>query len=97
MTLTTRLRGRDGKRAPRRYAACRLDGCVVVRPGMGSRETGAALLLGAAVCNALYQLTIRKLRTADGSRTTSLYTALDGAALPSFAVPAFPNRAAVNG
>jgi len=41
-------------------------------------EAGAALLRGAALCNALYPLAPRKLRAADGPLTTLLYTASAG-------------------
>jgi drug/metabolite transporter (DMT)-like permease len=76
---------------PRRWAAVVIGfigALIVVRPGMGSMQTGAALLLAAAFCNALYQLTTRKLRTADGPLTTLLYTASIGTVVLSLALPA---------
>lgn len=75
---------------PRRWAAVIVGfvgALIVVRPGMGVMGTGAALLLAAAFCNALYQLATRKLRTMDGPLTTLLYTASLGAVVLSFAMP----------
>jgi drug/metabolite transporter (DMT)-like permease len=76
---------------PRRWAAVAVGfagALIVVRPGMGVMGTGAVLLLGAALSNALYQLTTRKLRIADGPLTTLLYTALLGTVLLSLVMPA---------
>jgi len=75
---------------PRRWAAVIVGfagALIVVRPGLGVMGTGAALLLGAALCNALYQLATRKLRAADAPLTTLLYTALAGTVLLSAVVP----------
>jgi len=65
-----------------------LGALIVVRPGMGVMGTGAAVLLGAACCNALYQLITRKLRVVDHPLTTLLYTATAGSVLLALAVPA---------
>jgi drug/metabolite transporter (DMT)-like permease len=76
---------------PRRWAAVAVGfvgALIVVRPGMGAMGSGAILLLGAALSNALYQLTTRKLRTADGPLTTLLYTASLGTLLLSLVMPA---------
>ena len=75
---------------PRRWAAifvAFLGALVVVRPGTGVMGAGALFLLGAACCNACYQLITRQLRGADGPRTTLLYTGLAGAVGTSLAVP----------
>ncbi len=75
---------------PRRFAAVAvgfIGALIVVRPGTGMMGIGAVLLLGSAFCNALYQLTTRRLRGVDGPLTTLLYTALMGAVLLSFAMP----------
>ena len=60
---------------------------LVVRPGMGIMGMGAAVILGAALCNALYQLVTRRLRTVDDPLTTLLYTALAGSVVLSAVVP----------
>jgi len=76
---------------PHRWAAVGLGflgALIVVRPGMGVMGTGAAVLLGAACCNALYQLITRKLRVVDDPLTTLLYTATVGTVLLALAVPA---------
>jgi len=76
---------------PRRWAAifvAFLGALVVVRPGTGVMGAGALFLLGAACCNACYQLITRQLRGADEPRTTLLYTGLAGAIGTSLAVPA---------
>jgi len=75
---------------PRRWAAifvAFLGALVVVRPGTGVMGAGALFLLGAACCNACYQLITRQLRGADEPRTTLLYTGLAGAVGTSLAVP----------
>ncbi len=75
---------------PRRWAAVIvgfIGALIVVRPGAGIMGAGAALLLGAALCNALYQLATRKLRTADSPLTTLLYTAVVGTVVLSCVVP----------
>ncbi len=75
---------------PRRWAAVAvgfIGALIMVRPGMGIMGAGAALLLGAALCNALYQLVTRRVRTTDGPLTTLLYTALAGAVLLTFVMP----------
>ena len=76
---------------PRRWAAVAvgfLGALIVVRPGTGVMGAGAALLLGAALCNALYQLITRRLRAVDTPLTTLLYTAIAGSVLVSLALPA---------
>lgn len=76
---------------PRRWAAVMVGfvgALIVVRPGMGIMGAGAALLLAAALCNALYQLVTRRVRTTDGPLTTLLYTALVGAVLLTLVMPA---------
>ncbi|MFT5446965.1 MAG: drug/metabolite transporter (DMT)-like permease [Gammaproteobacteria bacterium] len=75
---------------PRRWAAVIVGfvgALIVVRPGMGVMGTGASLLLAAALCNALYQLATRKLRTMDAPLTTLLYTGSLGAVALSFVMP----------
>jgi drug/metabolite transporter (DMT)-like permease len=75
---------------PRRWAAVGvgfIGALIVVRPGSGIMDVGAALLLGAALCNALYQLATRKLRAADPPLTTLLYTAVVGTVVLTAAVP----------
>ena len=75
---------------PRRWAAVALGfigALIIIRPGMGVMGEGAVLLICAALCNALYQLITRVLRTADGPLTTTLYTASVGAVVLTLLVP----------
>lgn len=60
---------------------------IIVRPGGGFMEVGAALLLTAAVSNAAYQLITRKIRGVDHPMTTLFYTALAGTVVLSAAAP----------
>lgn len=50
-------------------------------------ETGHLLIIGAALCNALYQLMTRKVRTVDGATTTLLYSAVVGVIVMSLWAP----------
>ena len=75
---------------PRRWAAVLVGfvgALIVIRPGMGVMGIGSVLLICAALCNALYQLITRLLRTIDGPLTTTLYTASLGAVVLTFVVP----------
>ena len=60
---------------------------VIVRPAVGAIEIASLFLLAAALTNACYQITTRRLRVVDGPLTTLFYTAVLGAVLLSFAVP----------
>lgn len=60
---------------------------IIIRPGSGFMETGAVLLLGAALFNAGYQLITRKIRAIDHPLTTLLYTAVAGTVVLSVAAP----------
>ena len=60
---------------------------ILVRPGAAAFHPAAALLVLAALSNALYQLLTRKLPN-DSSYTTLFYSALVGTAVLSLAVPA---------
>lgn len=59
---------------------------ILVRPGSAVFHPATALLVLAAVCNALYQLLTRKLPK-DASHTTLFYSALVGTVALSFALP----------
>lgn len=59
---------------------------ILVRPGSAVFHPATALLLGAAISNALYQLLTRKL-TGDGPHTTLFYTGLVGTVMLSAAMP----------
>ena len=59
---------------------------ILVRPGGAVFHPATALLLGAALANALYQLLTRKL-PGDASHTTLFYSALVGTVLLSLALP----------
>jgi drug/metabolite transporter (DMT)-like permease len=60
---------------------------ILVRPGAAAFHPAAALLVLAALCNALYQLLTRKLQK-DSPYTTLFYSALVGTAVLSLALPA---------
>ena len=62
---------------------------VVVRPGTGSIEIGIIFLLAAALSNAFYQITTRKVRTNDHPITSLLYTGLIGTIGTSILVPSY--------
>ena len=62
---------------------------IVVRPGLGVVHPAAFLVLGTAVCFALYQIATRRLSTTDSAHTTLLYTGITGAVATSLAVPFF--------
>ncbi|HEX3096580.1 MAG TPA: DMT family transporter [Usitatibacter sp.] len=59
---------------------------ILVRPGSAVFHPAAALLVVAAISNALYQLLTRKLPH-DSAHTTLFYSALVGTALLSLAIP----------
>jgi drug/metabolite transporter (DMT)-like permease len=59
---------------------------VLLRPGSSILHPAVALLIGAAVCNAFYQLLTRKL-PGDNLHTTLFYSALVGAAGFTLALP----------
>jgi drug/metabolite transporter (DMT)-like permease len=59
---------------------------ILVRPGSAVFHPATALLVLAAMANALYQLLTRKLPN-DSPQTTLFYSALVGTALLSFALP----------
>lgn len=60
---------------------------LVARPGPGIFESGALFALTAALLNALYQLTTRKVSNADTPLTTLLWTPLVGAAAGAVIAP----------
>src|SRR3954469_2771859 len=68
---------------------------ILLRPGSAVFHPAAALLLGAAICNALYQLLTRRLPK-DAPHTTLFYTALVGTIVLSLASPFFEAHAALD-
>jgi drug/metabolite transporter (DMT)-like permease len=60
---------------------------VVIRPGSSVFQWASVLLLGSALCYALYQIVIRRLAATDQPATSIFYSVLLGAILLSFAVP----------
>lgn len=81
------------KVGPRRWAAVGvgfIGALIIVRPGMGASFQWASLLmLLAALINALFQITTRKLATTDQPLTTLAYLTLTGLAVTSAVVPFF--------
>lgn len=63
---------------------------IIVRPGMGdSFQWASLLLILAALINALFQITTRKLTTTEQPLTTHAYLTLTGLAVTSALVPFF--------
>src|ERR1700730_699409 len=60
---------------------------VVIRPGSALFQWASVLLLGSAVCYAIYQIMIRRLAGVDHPATSIFYSVLLGAILMSLLVP----------
>jgi drug/metabolite transporter (DMT)-like permease len=60
---------------------------LVTRPGAGGIHPAALLVVGAAICYALYSISTRVLARSDSDATTNFYSNLVGAAGISVAVP----------
>lgn len=60
---------------------------LIVGPASGTFQWAVALPLGAAVCNALYQIVTRKLKSSDPTLTTFFYTGIVGTVLCTPALP----------
>ena len=81
------------KVGPRRWAAVGvgfIGALIIVRPGMGdSFQWASLLMILAALINALFQITTRKLTTTEQPLTTQAYLTLTGLAVTSAVVPFF--------
>lgn len=62
---------------------------IVIRPDPTDLELAALLALAAALCNALYQITTRRVSGTDNARTTLLWTALTGTVVAAPVLPFF--------
>lgn len=60
---------------------------LIVRPGFDGLSWPALLVIGSAICIALFNLATRRMRSVDPSRVTMLYTALVGTVAASLWVP----------
>jgi drug/metabolite transporter (DMT)-like permease len=60
---------------------------VVIRPGSAVFQWASVLLLGSAICYAIYQIVIRRLAGVDHPATSIFYSVLLGAILMSALVP----------
>ncbi len=60
---------------------------VIVRPGLDGLSWPAMLVIGSAMCLALFSLATRHMRSVDPSRVTMLYTAIVGTVAASLWVP----------
>src|SRR5882757_565820 len=60
---------------------------VVIRPGSALFQWASVLLLGSAICYAIYQIIIRRLAGVDHPATSIFYSVLLGAILMSMLVP----------
>jgi drug/metabolite transporter (DMT)-like permease len=60
---------------------------LVTRPGAGGIHPAALLVVGAAICYALYSISTRVLARSDSDATTNFYSNLVGAAAITVAVP----------
>ena len=77
---------------PRRWTAVVIGfigTLVIVRPGAGVMHPAAFLVLGTALCFAIYQITTRVLSTTENALTTLFYTAAAGALCTTLALPFF--------
>jgi len=68
---------------------------VMLRPGSAVLHPAVVLLIGAAACNAMYQLLTRRL-PGDSSHTTLFYSALVGAVGSTLALPFAESGAPIN-
>ena len=64
---------------------------LIARPGGTLIGIGVIYALGAALCNAIYQLLTRKLSSTEPTMRQLFYTALVGTIMMSFIVPAYWN------
>lgn len=60
---------------------------IIVRPGFDGLSWPALLVIGSAICIALFNLATRRMRSVDPSRVTMLYTALVGTLAASLWAP----------
>lgn len=60
---------------------------IIVRPGFEGLSWPALLVIGSAICIALFNLATRRMRSVDPSRVTMLYTAIVGTIAASLWVP----------
>jgi drug/metabolite transporter (DMT)-like permease len=60
---------------------------IVTRPGSGSFQPAALLVVVAALANALYSITTRRLAAHDAPETTMVYTVLVGAVIAAGVLP----------
>jgi drug/metabolite transporter (DMT)-like permease len=77
---------------PRRWIAVLVGfvgALIIIRPGEGAVGWPSLLVVGAAVCYALFQILTRSLARHDDVRTTAIYTILVALVLSSIAVPFF--------
>jgi drug/metabolite transporter (DMT)-like permease len=76
----------------RRWTAIIVGFCgvlLVTRPGFGGIHPAALLVVGSAICYAIYSITTRILARTDRDTTTNFYSNLVGAVTISLAVPFF--------
>jgi drug/metabolite transporter (DMT)-like permease len=76
----------------RRWIAISVGFCgvlLVTRPGRGGIHPAALLVVGSAVCYAIYSISTRILARTDSDATTNFYSNLVGAAAISVAVPLY--------
>jgi drug/metabolite transporter (DMT)-like permease len=76
----------------RRWIAIIVGFCgvlLVTRPGGGGIHPAALLVVGSAVCYAIYSVSTRILSRTDSDATTNFYSNLVGAAVISVAVPLY--------
>lgn len=74
----------------RRWAAVAVGfagALIIIRPAGGDTHWAMLLVLGTAASYAVYQIVTRKFSAADSPATSTLYIAMAGAVLASFAVP----------
>jgi drug/metabolite transporter (DMT)-like permease len=62
---------------------------IVMRPGSEVFRWASLLILGSALCYAIYQVLTRRVAQADSPETSAVYSALLGTVLATLAVPLF--------
>jgi drug/metabolite transporter (DMT)-like permease len=60
---------------------------IVIRPGSSVFQWASLMMLGSAICYALYQIVVRRVATVDSPATTAFYCALGCTIATSFLVP----------
>ncbi len=66
-----------------------LGALIIIRPGTGMMQAGALFMIGAALCQAFYQIFTRRVSDTDSASTSLIYAALGGFIVLSAIAPFF--------